>query len=122
MLQGTRQELTEVHGGSAPDALRERCDYIYRRIAIAVAATLVVSLLFSVILWRVRPIELVAFWQTVMVLLAAGLWGLAQAYRRSSGRAHPERWIRRAAFGAAMLGAGWGFAAAAFFPGSENEH
>jgi PAS domain S-box-containing protein len=30
--------------------------------------------------------------------------------------------MRRAAFGAAMLGAGWGFAAAVFFPGAENEH
>src|SRR5919198_309440 len=31
------------------------------------------------------------------------------------------RWIRRIGFGAAVLGAGWGFAAGAFFPGRENE-
>jgi PAS domain S-box-containing protein len=105
------------------DTQRESCDYIYRRMALAVAATVVLSLLFSVFLWRVRPIELVAFWQSVMVVLAAGLWGLAQVYRRAGGaREHPDLWIRRAAFGAAALGAGWGFAAAVFFPGAENEH
>jgi PAS domain S-box-containing protein len=122
MLQGTRQELAEVRGGGVPDALRERCDYIYRRFAVAVGATVALSLLFSAFLWPVRPSDLVAFWQAVMVLLAAGLWGLGQVYWRTAGREHPELWIRRAAFGAAMLGAGWGFAAAVFFPGSENEH
>jgi PAS domain S-box-containing protein len=104
------------------DALRESCEYIYRRMGLAVGATIGLSLVFSVFLWRVRPIELVAFWQAVMVLLAAGLWGLAEVYRRSRGREQPQLWIRRAAFGAATLGAGWGFAAAVFFPGSENEH
>src|SRR5918999_213013 len=122
MLQGTRQEIAEVRGGSIPDALRERCDYIYRRIAVAVAATLALSVLSSVFLWQLRPIELVAFWQAAMVVLSAGLWGLAETYRRVGGREQPDLWIRRAAFGAAMLGAGWGFAAAVFFPGNENEH
>jgi len=104
------------------DALRESCDYIYRRMGLVVGATIVLSLVFSAFLWHVRPIELVAFWQAVMVLLAAGLWGLAEVYRRAGGREHPGLWIRRSAFGAAMLGAGWGFAAAVFFPGAENEH
>jgi PAS domain S-box-containing protein len=123
MLQGTRQELTEVQrGATAPEALRERCDYIYRRFAVAVAATVILSLLFTLFLWRVRPIELVAFWQALMLVLALGLAGLAEVYRRAGAREPPEVWLRRAAFGAATLGAGWGFAAAAFFPGSQNEH
>src|SRR5918994_3335929 len=124
MLQDTRQELPEAHQvGAAPEALRDRCDYIYRRMGMAVAATIAFSLLFSVFLWRVRAVELVAFWQSVMVVLALGLWGVTQVYRRSpAAREQPELWIRRAAFGAAALGAGWGFAAAVFFPGSENEH
>src|SRR5919106_465724 len=105
-----------------PEALRERCDYIYGRLAIAVIATLALSVVFSLFLWRARPVELVAFWQIVMVLLAGGLWSIGWAYRRSRGRDNCEAWIRRAAFAAAMLGAGWGFAAAVFFPGSESDH
>ena len=105
-----------------PEALRERCDYIYGRIALAVIATLALSVLLSLLLWRARPVELVAFWQVVMVILAGGLWAIASAYRRSRGRERPEVWIRRAAFVSAMLGAGWGFGAAVFFPGSESEH
>ena len=57
-----------------------------------------------------------------MVLLAAALWMIGWAYRRSQGRENPEAWLRRAAFAAGMLGAGWGFAAAVFFPGSQAEH
>ena len=57
-----------------------------------------------------------------MVLLAAALWMIGWAYRRSHGRENPEAWLRRAAFAAGMLGAGWGFAAAVFFPGSQAEH
>lgn len=105
-----------------PEPLRERCDYIYSRLKIALVATLVLSFFFSAFLWRARPVELVAFWQGVMVLLAAALWMIGWAYRRSQGRENPEAWLRRAAFAAGMLGAGWGFAAAVFFPGSQAEH
>ena len=105
-----------------PEPLKERCDYIYSRLKIALVATLVLSFFFSAFLWRARPVELVAFWQGVMVLLAAALWMIGWAYRRSQGRENPEAWLRRAAFAAGMLGAGWGFAAAVFFPGSQAEH
>jgi len=48
--------------------------------------------------------------------------GLALAYRRSGdARADPQPWIRRAAFGAAALGAAWGFATAVFFPGGDYQ-
>jgi len=105
-----------------PEPMSERCDYVYSRLEIALVATLALSFFLSVILWRARPVELVAFWQGVMVLLAAALWTIGRAYRRARGRDNPDAWLRRAAFAAGMLGAGWGFAAAVFFPGSEAEH
>jgi PAS domain S-box-containing protein len=106
----------------APEVERERCDFIYRRVAPGVAATAVLSLLLSAFLWRSRPLELIAFWQVLILALAAALWALSLAYKRSpTAREQPAQWIRRAAFGAAALGAGWGFAAAVFFPGAQEE-
>jgi PAS domain S-box-containing protein len=105
-----------------PEVARERCDFIYRRIAPGVAATAVLSLLLSAFLWRSRPLELIAFWQVLILGLAAALWVLALAYKRvAAARKKPALWIRRAGFGAAALGAGWGFAAAVFFPGAPEE-
>ena len=105
----------------SPDILRERCRYAYRRIAPAVAGTLALSLTLSVFLWRSRPLEQVLFWQAVMILLAAGLAALGWAYSRSTKGDDPTIWIRRLALCGTALGAGWGYAAAAFFPGSEGE-
>jgi PAS domain S-box-containing protein len=106
----------------APDVARERCDFIYRRVAPGSAATAVLSLLLSAFLWRSRPLELIVFWQLLILGLAAALWALSLAYRRAAAaRQQPALWIRRAAYGAAALGAGWGFAAAVFFPGAQEE-
>src|SRR3954470_5512127 len=104
-----------------PDILRERCKYAYRRILPAVGATLALSVTLSVFLWRSQPPQQVLFWQTVMLLLATALTVLGLAYRRSSEAADPALWTRRMALGAAALGAGWGYAAAVFFPGSEGD-
>lgn len=104
------------------EALTERCDYLYRRAGVGVGASLLLSLVLSLLLWRARPAELVAFWQALMIVLAATLWLLARAYRRAAVQEHAETWMRRAAIGAALLGAGWGFGAAVFFPGAESEH
>src|SRR2546426_6225086 len=107
-----------LQDADAPEVLKERCEYIYRRILPAVGATAVLSLLLSAFLWPSSPIELIAFWQTAILLIAAGYWALALAYQRSGdAREHPQPWIRRAAVGAAALGAAWGVAAAGFFPG-----
>src|SRR5919108_2336720 len=106
----------------APEALTDCCDYIYRRVHVAVAASVLLSLALSVLLWQARSAELVAFWLGLMVLLGAAVWLLARTYRRASEPEHAALWIRRAAFGAALLGAGWGFGAAVFFPGAESEH
>jgi PAS domain S-box-containing protein len=106
----------------APEVARERCDFIYRRVAPGVAATAVLSLLLSAFLWRSRPLELIVFWQLLILGLAAALWALSLAYKRApAAREQPALWVRRAAFGAAALGAGWGFAAAVFFPGAQEE-
>jgi PAS domain S-box-containing protein len=106
----------------APEVARERCDFIYRRVAPGVAGSAVLSLLLSAFLWPSRPAELIVFWQLVMLALAAAFWGLAIVYRRSpAARENPALWIRRAGFGAAALGAGWGFAAGVFFPGGQDE-
>src|SRR5207302_444604 len=65
---------------------------------------------------------LIVFWQTAILLIAAAFWALALTYRRSGdAREHPQPWIRRSAFGAAALGAAWGFATAVFFPGGEYQ-
>src|SRR5207302_1399219 len=101
---------------------KERCEYIYRRIAPAVGASAVLSLLLSAFLWQSGPTELIVFWQTAILLIAAAFWALALTYRRSGdAREHPQPWIRRSAFGAAALGAAWGFATAVFFPGGEYQ-
>src|SRR5688572_873946 len=105
----------------SPDILRERCRYAYRRILPAVGATLALSLTLSVFLWRSRPIEQVLFWQAVMLSLVAALAALGWAYRRSEEADDPAIWTRRLALCATALGAGWGYAAAAFLPGSEGE-
>ena len=114
--------MDSVEEGQGPEVARERCDFIYRRVVPGVAATAVLSLLLSAFLWRSRPLELIVFWELLILALAAALWGLSLAYRRTpAAREHPALWIRRMAFAAAALGAGWGFAAAVFFPGAQEE-
>ena len=106
---------------AAPDILRERCKYAYRRLLPAAAATLALSVTLSAFLWRSRPVEQVLFWQGMMLVLAAALAGLGWAYSRNADSGEPATWARRLALGAAALGAGWGYAAAVFFPGSQGE-
>ncbi len=114
--------MDSVEEGQGPEVARERCDFIYRRVAPGVAATAALSLLLSAFLWRSRPLELIVFWQLLMLVLSAALWGLSLAYRRTpAAREHPALWIRRMAFAATALGAGWGFAVAVFFPGAQEE-
>ena len=114
--------MDNVEESHAPEVARERCDFIYRRVAPGVAATAVLSVMLSAFLWRSRPPELIVFWQVLILVLAGALWALSLLYRRSpAAREQPALWIRRAAFGAAALGAGWGFAAAVFFPGAQEE-
>jgi PAS domain S-box-containing protein len=80
------------------------------------------SLILTAYLWRLRPLEEVVFWQAVMGVLAAAVAALGWAYRRRDRAAQdPRLWARRLAIGAAALGAGWGYAAAAFFPGGQDE-
>src|SRR3989442_1695316 len=123
MPRDARKDLPEpLRDANAPEVLQERCEYIYRRILPAVGATAVLSLLLSAFLWPSSPAELILFWQTAILLVAAGFWALALAYRRSGdARENPQAWIRRAAFGAAALGAAWGFATAVFFPGGDYQ-
>jgi PAS domain S-box-containing protein len=45
---------------------------------------------------------------------------LGWAYRRSASR-EPRLWLRRLAFAASALGAGWGYGTAVFFPGGEGQ-
>ena len=105
-----------------PEILRERVDYAYRRIVPLAGATMALSLILSVFLWRSQPLGMVLFWQALMLLLAGGLAGLAWGRRRAADAAqHPELWARRLAIGAAALGAGWGYGAAAFFPDGEGQ-
>jgi PAS domain S-box-containing protein len=115
-------ELALSTAADTPEVLEERCDYLYRRIVPAIVSTLALGGLLSAFLWKARPVELVVVWQAMAVVLAAGLWGLALAYRRAPAQARdPATWIRRLAIGAGALGAVWGYAAAVFFPGTEEE-
>ena len=121
MLQEAPQELAgSLRDLSGAELSRERCEFAYRRLPAAAAGALAVSVILSAFLWRLQPPEMVAFWQGVMVLLAAGLLGLAWAYRRSADPS-PQAWTRRLAIAAAAFGAGWGYAAAVFFPGSVEQ-
>jgi PAS domain S-box-containing protein len=106
-----------------PDIRAERCEYLYQRVRPAIYATLATSLLFSAfLLWRARPQELVVLWQGIMLALCAGLWLLGRSYSRTCpADRDPNLWIRRLAMCAAALGAGWGYAAAVFFPGGGEE-
>ncbi|HEX6267227.1 MAG TPA: ATP-binding protein [Burkholderiales bacterium] len=106
-----------------PDVLRERCHYAYRRIPPAVLGTVALSLVLSAFLWRSRPLEQVLFWQAMMLVLCTALAALGWAYRRAGKSAgeHTQAWARRLAIGAAGLGAGWGYAAAVFFPGGQDQ-
>ena len=121
MLQQAPQDLSAgLHDLGTGEVLRERVDYAYRRVTAGSAGTAVLSLALSTFLWRSQSPDTVLFWQAVMLLLAAGFWALGWAYRRTAAR-DPRLWMRRLAFGAAALGAGWGYGAAAFFPGSEGQ-
>jgi PAS domain S-box-containing protein len=105
--------------GASLQLLRERCDFAYRRLVPAAGGTLAVSVILSAFLWRSEAPEVVMSWQALMVVLAMFVVGLAWAYRRAHDRAEQAAtWARRLAIGAAALGAGWGYGAAVFFPGS----
>src|SRR5258708_20803845 len=101
MLQDPGKDLPEpLQGATAPDVLKERCEYIYRRILPAVGATAVLSLLLSAFLWPSSPTELIVFWQTAILLIAAGYWALALPYQPSGAPPpDPPPRIRPAAVG-----------------------
>jgi PAS domain S-box-containing protein len=118
MLQEAPQDLSRgLSDPKSPELLRERCDFAYRRLFAAAGGTVALSAILSAFLWRSQPIEQILSWQLLMLVLAAFLAGLAWAYRRSADDQDPKVWMRRLAIGAAALGAGWGYGAAAFFPG-----
>src|SRR2546423_13342339 len=98
--------------------LVERCEFVYRRIGPALAASAALSALLSAALWSSRPKELIVFWQLLMLVLIFASAALWWAYRRAGEeRADAQAWTRRIGIAAAALGAGWGFAAAVVFPG-----
>src|SRR5919197_4319565 len=122
MLDASQDSLTAGATPVAPDVARERCEFIYRRVPAGMGVALLLSVLLAAYLWRLRPAELILQWQALVFACAAAFGALVIAYRRSMGaKDAPQLWIRRAAFGAAALGASWGFAAAAFFPGAQEE-
>jgi PAS domain S-box-containing protein len=123
MLQEAPQDLSRgLSDPKSPELLRERCDFVYRRLFAAAAGSVAVSVIVSAFLWRSQPIVQIVSWQGLMLVLAAFLAGLAWAYRRSTDSAeHSKVWLRRLAIAAAALGAGWGYGAAAFFPGGVEQ-
>jgi PAS domain S-box-containing protein len=122
MLEASEDSLTPEARPIAPDVARERCEFIYRRAPAGIGAAALFSILLSAYLWRLRPAELIVQWELFVLMCGIAFGALVLAYRRSpSAKDQPELWIRRAAFGAAALGATWGFAAAVFFPGAQEE-
>jgi len=121
MLDPSEKSVATGVQAPTPDVTRERCDFIYRRALPGTGAAAALSVLLAAYLARVRPVELVALWLALALGCAAYFAALALAYRRLRETAEPQLWIRRAAFAAAMLGASWGFAAAVFFPGAQDE-
>ena len=113
-------ELTQAQA-SAGSVLEERCGFLYGKLARAAGATLALGALLGAFLWPLRPEALVAFWGGYMLVACAALGGLAAAFRRRRPGSEPRDWVRRAALAATALGAGWGFAAAVFFPGAQEQ-
>jgi len=70
--------------------LKERCEYIYRRILPAVGATAVLSLLLSASC-GIAPDRLILFWQTAILLIAAGFWRWRSPISSGDAREHPQR-------------------------------
>jgi hypothetical protein len=102
--------------------LGQRCEFVYRRLPPALLASAALGVLLGAALWRSRPQEIILFWLGVMLLLSAATAALWWAYRRAAPPAEAcAPWVRRLAIAAAGLGAGWGFAAAVFFPGGNGE-
>ncbi len=122
MVDARHESIAVREAQSAPEVAQERCGFVYRRAIPASAAAVLLSLLLSAYLWDVRPHELIVAWQALMIACSAAFAGLTMAYRRDpAARDRPKLWIRRAAFAAAALGAAWGFAAAVFFPGGQDD-
>ena len=121
MLAPSEKSFVAGAAGPTPDVARERCDFIYRRALPGAGAALALTVLLSAYLVRVQPVELVLLWLALAIGCAAYFAALAFVYRRLREAAEPQLWIRRAAFAATMLGASWGFAAAVFFPGAQDE-
>src|SRR5690349_15338597 len=102
--------------------LGHRCEFAYRRLPAALGASTALAVLLAAALWTSRPHEIIAFWLGVMALLAGATAALWAGYRRAAPPSEARAaWVRRLAIAAAGLGAGWGFAAAVFFPGGEGE-
>jgi PAS domain S-box-containing protein len=119
MLQEAPQDLSAgVADPRSLELLHERCDFAYRRLLPAAGGTVALSVMLSAFLWRSQPIDMVLSWQILMLVLAAFLAALAWGRRRAvDAQANVKTWVRYLAIGAAALGAGWGYAAAVFFPG-----
>jgi len=104
------------------EVLVQRCTAAYARLGPALLVSAGLSALLSAALWNSRPVELILFWQALMLVIALAGAGLLWSYRRDpSARRAPLPWVRRMAMAAAALGAAWGFAAAVFFPGGEAQ-
>jgi hypothetical protein len=102
--------------------LGQRCEFVYRRLPPALLASAALGALLGAALWPSRPQEIILFWLGLMLLLSAAAAALWWAYRRAAPTGEDlAPWVRRLAIAAAALGAGWGFAAAVFFPGGNGE-
>jgi PAS domain S-box-containing protein len=100
----------------------QRCEFAYRRLPAALAASAALALLLGAALWQSRPHEMIVFWLGLTLLLSAATGALCWGYRRVAPPPEARlEWVRRLALAAAGLGAGWGFAAALFFPGGGGE-
>ncbi len=119
MLREAPQDLSRgLSDEGSIELLRERCDFVYRRLVPAAGGTIALSLILTAFLWRAEPREVVISWQALMVVLAALLAALDWGRKRDpDAAANVATWVRRLAIGAAAVGAGWGYGAAVFFPG-----
>src|ERR671923_805573 len=122
--QGAAAAITaDIRSRADPVLVRaDRVEQLYSQLPLGMAATVVIGVIAAIELHEGRLIELVYFWGSLLGLVVV-LHGLLYLGYRNDARRQENtgQWLRWLGIGAFAAGAGWGFAAAVFFPSHADE-